>query len=107
MADKVEIGKDTIFASDVLITSENHGMNPESNIPYHAQPLSTGEVTIGQGCWIGEKVSIISGGGVRIGDKCIIAAGAVVTKDIPDYSIAGGIPARVIKRYDFEKHMWQ
>lgn len=46
-------------------------------------------------------------GGVRIGDKCIIAAGAVVTKDIPDYSIAGGIPARVIKRYDFEKHMWQ
>ena len=107
VADKVEIGKDTIFASDVLITSENHGMNPESNSPYHAQPLSTGEVTIGQGCWIGEKVSIISGGGVRIGDKCIIAAGAVVTKDIPDYSIAGGIPARVIKRYDFEKHMWQ
>lgn len=63
VANKVEIGKDTIFASDVLITSENHGMNPESDIPYHAQQLSTGAVTIGQGCWIGEKVSIISGGG--------------------------------------------
>lgn len=44
--------------------------------------------------------------GVTIGKKCVIGAGAIVTKDIPDYSIAVGNPARVIKEYDFEEHEW-
>lgn len=53
------------------------------------------KVTIGNDVWIGQRVMIMPG--VTIGDGCIIAAGAVVTKDIPPYSIAGGVPARVLK----------
>lgn len=104
VADKVRIGKNTILASNVLITSENHGINPEIETPYYEQPLSVGPVTIGEGCWIGEKVIILPN--VSIGKKCVIGAGTIVTKSIPDYSIVVGTPARIIKKYNFEKHEW-
>lgn len=104
VADEIIIGKNTIIASNVLITTENHGMNPEEDIPYHEQILNTGSVNIGEGCWIGEGVKILPN--VNIGKKCIIAAGAIVTKNVPDYSIAIGTPAKVIKQYDFNKHKW-
>ena len=56
-------------------------------------------VNIGSDCWIGESVSLISG--ITIGDGAVILAGAIVTKDIPPYAIAGGIPAKILKyRYD-------
>ena len=93
-----------MIASNVLISSENHGINPELNIPYMRQNLTSNSVSIGDGCWIGEKVIILPG--VDIGKKSIVGAGAVVTKSIPDYSIAVGNPARVIKRYDFTKNSW-
>jgi maltose O-acetyltransferase len=51
-------------------------------------------VTIGNDVWIGDRVTILPG--VTIGDGCIISAGAVVTHDVPEYSIAAGVPARVI-----------
>lgn len=104
VADKINIGRNTILASNVLITTENHGMDPEIDIPYYEQQLTVGPVSIGEGCWIGEKVIILPN--VKVGKKCIIAAGSIVTKDIPDYSIAVGAPAKVIKKYDFEKHTW-
>lgn len=104
VADKVSIGKDTILASNVSIISENHGTNPESETPYHAQPLHTAPVLIGQGCWIGQNVSILPG--VTIGDKCVIGSNSVVTKDIASYSLAVGCPARTIKTYDFTLHKW-
>lgn len=62
------------------------------------------ELKIGEGSWIGTHCSII--GDVHIGKHCVIGANSVVTKDIPDYSVAVGIPAKVIKRYDFEKECW-
>lgn len=46
-------------------------------------------------------------GKVRIGKHCVISANSVVTKDIPDYSVAAGIPCKVIKQYDFEKEEWK
>ncbi len=101
----ISIGNDVLIASHVLITSENHGMNPEREVSYMNQPLECKDVFIGDGCWIGEKVSIMPG--VSIGKKCIIGANSVVTKSIPDYSIAAGIPARVIKTYNFETHRWE
>ncbi len=104
-ASSVTIGNDVLFASHVMISSENHGMNPESEESYMAQPLETKPVNIGDGCWIGEKVCILPG--VNIGKKCIIGAGSVVTKSIPDYSIAVGNPAKVIKKYNFETHNWE
>lgn len=102
---KIVIGNNVLFASNVLVTNENHGINPESFVPYMSQPLSARDVSIGSGCWIGEKVCILSG--VSIGEKCIIGAGAIVTKSIPSYSIAAGNPARVLKVYNFETKKWE
>lgn len=99
------IGHDTIFAGGCLVTTENHGINPISDLPYHAQPLTSAPVVIGNGCWIGQNVCVLPG--VKIGCKCIIGSNAVVNKDIPDYSIAVGVPARVIKTYNFEKCKWE
>lgn len=93
-----------LMASDILITTESHGMDPENEVYYMDQPLTVAPVHIKSGCWIGEKAVIMPG--VTIGKKCIIGAGSIVTKDIPDYSIAVGNPAKVIKQYDFEIHEW-
>ena len=101
----IKIGNAVLVASNVLITSENHGIDPEDDLPYMDQMLSGKDVYIGDGCWIGEKVCILPG--VTIGEKCIIGAGAVVTKSIPSYCIAVGNPARVIKKYNFKNHKWE
>jgi len=104
-AGKIVIGNRVLIASNVLITSENHGMDPESDIDYMDQPLTSKPVEIGDGCWIGQNVCILPG--VKIGKKAIIAAGSIVTKDVPEYCIAAGNPARIIKKYDFETHRWE
>ena len=94
MRGKVEIGSNTIFGPNVSIHAENHNF---SNIdkPIKLQGATRKGVKIGEDCWIGSKVVILDG--VTIGSHSIIAAGAVVTKDIPEYCIAGGVPAKVIK----------
>lgn len=104
-ASSVTLGDDVLIASHVLISSENHGVNPESEIPYMNQSLISKAVSIGDGCWIGENVCILPG--VSIGKKCIIGAGSIVTKSIPDYCTAVGNPARVIKKYNFNTHRWE
>lgn len=101
----INIGNNVLVASNVLVTNENHGMNPETEVPYMAQKLSAKTVEIGDGCWIGEKVCILSG--VSIGEKTIIGAGSVITKSIPSYSIVAGNPAKVLKQYNFRKKRWE
>lgn len=103
-ASKILIGNSVLIASNVLISSENHGMNPESDIPYMDQDLIARDVVIKDGAWIGQNVCILPG--VTIGEKSIIGAGSIVTKSIPDYCIAAGNPAKVIKKYDFSSHKW-
>ena len=71
---------------------------------YSFQPLKTESVYIGKGTWIGEKVCILPG--VHIGEKSIIAAGSIVTHDVPDYVIAAGNPAKIIKKWDWENNEW-
>lgn len=104
-ASSVTLGNDVLIASHVLISSENHGIDPETDTPYMNQSLRSTPVSIGDGCWIGEKACILPG--VKIGKKCIIGANSVVTKSIPDYSIAVGNPAKVIKKYNFMNHQWE
>lgn len=101
----IYIGSNSLIASDVLITSENHGSNIEQSNNYGKLPLVAKPVSIGEGCWIGEKVSIMPG--VSLGKRCIVAANAVVTKSVPDYCMVAGIPARIIKKYNFETHGWE
>lgn len=103
--DPIIIEDRVLIASNVLVSSENHGIDPESNKSYMEQNLTGNAVRIGKGSWIGEKAIILPG--VIIGEKCIIGAGSVVTKSVPDFSIAVGNPAKVIKKYDFKNHVWE
>ena len=104
-ADQIVIEDHVLMASYITITSENHGMNPESSIYYMHQPLSTGKVQIENGAWIGEKVIILPG--VTIGKKSIVAAGAVITRDVPPYTIVAGNPAKPIKQFNFNTKTWE
>ena len=99
------IENDALIAQGVMITDLNHGINPESKINYECQPYSIKDVRIGDGTWIGQNAIILPG--VSIGKKCVIGAGSVVTKSIPSYCIAVGNPAKVIKKYSFEKSKWE
>lgn len=103
--DNIIIEENVLIASYVTITSENHGISLVSELPYSKQPLESKPIKIGKGCWIGEKVTILPG--VSIGEKSIIGTGSVVTKSIDNYSIAVGNPAKVIKKYNFQKMEWE
>ena len=92
MRGKVTIG-DNIHA-------ENHNFS-DLDKPIRKQGATRKGVTIGNDCWIGSKAVILDG--VKIGNHAIIAAGAVVTKDVPNYAIVGGVPAKVIKLRKEEK----
>lgn len=101
----VRIDDYALLASNVCILDYNHCLSPE-NKSYLEGPLesSAGGVRLKEGCWICNNVIILPG--VTIGKKSIIAAGSVVTHDVPDYTIAGGNPARILKRYDDQLKEW-
>lgn len=100
----INIGDNVLIASNVMITSENHGIDPLASISYADTPLSGKSVIIGDGCWLGEKVMIMPG--VTLGKRCIVAAGAVVTKSYPDYTMIAGVPAKIIKQFDLVRNAW-
>lgn len=104
-ANEVTIGDNAMFASYCFVSDENHGMDLSSGVRYECQPIEFSSVHIGKNCWIGEKAMIMPG--VTIGDNTIIGAGSVVTKSIPENSIAVGNPAKVIKKYNFETNQWE
>lgn len=88
LGDSVRIGAHT------SILAFNHGMaDPELEV--HRQPITEKGISIGNDVWIGSNVVIVDG--VTVGDKAVIAAGAVVTKDVPAGAVVGGNPARLIK----------
>lgn len=103
--ESIMIGDNVLIASHVSIFSENHGMEVESELSYAEQPLQCKQTHIDEGCWIGENVVILPG--VKIGKKCVIGAGSIVTHDIPDYCKVAGNPAKIISKYNFEKHRWE
>ncbi len=91
----VTIGHHTLIAMHCRILSSNH-MIPDINTLIRSQPNIPLPVKIGSDVWLGAGVTVL--GGVTIGDGCVVGAGAVVTKDLPPYSVAVGIPAKVIKQ---------
>ncbi|WP_173569903.1 acyltransferase [Acetobacter conturbans] len=94
VAGPIRIGSDTMIANNVSIFGFNHGTKPTETMK--SQPCFARGVVVGDDCWIGANVSIVDG--VIIGDHSIVAAGAVVTTDVPPWSVVGGVPARIIKR---------
>ena len=104
-AREVIVEDNVLIAPEVFITDHNHGMNPEIEEGYAKQDLVVKPVRIGDGTWIGQRACILPG--VTIGRHCIIGAGSVCTRSIPDYSMAVGVPARIIKQWDTNKKQWQ
>lgn len=103
-ANTITIGDGTLMGVNAFICDNSHGANiwEERNTPpARRQLVSKGPVTIGRNVWIGRNVCILSG--VTIGDGAIIGANAVVTKSIPAYSIAAGIPAKIIRTINNDK----
>lgn len=100
---RVVIEKDVLIADKVYISDNLHEYK-DIHIPVSQQPVVfKGDVVIKEGVWIGENVSII---GACIGRNSVVTANSVVTKDIPDYSVCAGVPAKVIKKYCFERNEW-
>lgn len=94
-AGEVNIGRNVMMGPWCIIYTTNHAFN-RTDIPMIQQGLSAPQsVTIGDDVWIGARVIILPG--VKIGNGVIIGAGAVVTKDVPNYAIVGGNPATVLK----------
>ena len=95
--------KDVLTANNIYITDNLHEYC-DIHTPIMDQPIKQLKpVVIGSGRWIGENVSII---GASIGKNSVIGANSVVTHDIPDYCVAVGAPAKIIKRYDHETKSW-
>ena len=100
----VKIGKNVLISDKVYISDNLHEYK-DIDIPIKKQKIiNKSIVSIGDNSWLGENSCII---GASIGKHCVIGANSVVLSDIPDYSIAVGTPARVIKRYNRDKNIWE
>lgn len=91
----ISLGSDVMMGPEVVIYTSGHA-HDRIDIPMRLQGASEIKpVSIGNDVWIGRRVMIMPG--VTIGNGVIIGAGAVVTKDVPDYAVVGGVPARILR----------
>lgn len=86
----IEIGDGCLIGQQVVIATLNHDLNPA-----HRKDMLPKPVKIGKNVWVGAHATILPG--VTVGDNAVIAAGAVVTKDVPANTVVGGVPAKIIK----------
>jgi acetyltransferase-like isoleucine patch superfamily enzyme len=91
---RIEIGSNNMFGPAVYITDSNHVMDPARWVTETG--MDVGHVTIGDGCWFGTRAVILKG--VELGDRCVVAAGAVVTRSFPAGSVIGGVPAVLLRK---------
>ena len=91
----VEIGSNVNLAQGIVVTALNHNFT-DCTKRIDEQGVSTTKVTIGNDVWIGANATVLPG--VTIGNHCVVAAGAVVTKDVTSYSLVGGVPAKILKK---------
>ncbi|HIR99457.1 MAG TPA: sugar O-acetyltransferase [Candidatus Coproplasma avistercoris] len=87
----IELGDGCMIGHQVVIATLNHDLMPERRAS-----MIPAKVTLGRNVWVGAHATILPG--VTIGDNSVVAAGAVVTKDVPANCVAAGVPARVVKR---------
>lgn len=90
----ISIGNDCLIAMGCKIVSANHSYEYGTNI--NKQKNNIEPIVIGNDVWLGADVKVLAG--VTIGDGCVVAAGSVVTKSIPAYSVVAGVPAKIIKQ---------
>ena len=101
---RIDIKDNVAMADKVYITDNAHNYEDINTLMKEQEILDFGPVVIGENTWLGENSCIM---GASIGKHCVIGVNTVVTSDIPDYSIAVGSPARVIKQYNFETKKWE
>ena len=89
----IHIGRDALLANDVQLICGNHTF-AHRDLPIRAQPVAGAPIVIEDDVWLGASVIVL--GGTTIGKGCVVGAGAIVTRSLPPYSIAMGIPARVV-----------
>lgn len=92
----IVIGDGVLIGHNVVIATINHGLDPKEERKNHYAP-----VAIGNHAWIGSNATILPG--VTVGEWAVVAAGAVVTKDVEPYAVVGGVPAKVIKHIARER----
>jgi acetyltransferase-like isoleucine patch superfamily enzyme len=102
--DRVHIGPKVLTADRVFITDHGHEFADPTKPIVEQGIISRGPVVIGSGSWLGENVAVIS---CRIGKNCVIGANSVVLDDIPDFSVAVGAPARVVRRFNPQSNCWE
>lgn len=100
----VSIGDDVRLAQNVVVTALNHNYQDVSK-PISEQGVNTEQVYIGDETWIGANAVILPG--IFIGKHCIVAAGSIVTRNVPSFSVVAGNPARIIKQYNKDKGEWE
>lgn len=94
----ITIGDGSLIGHNVVLATINHDLDPENERKNHYKPIQ-----IGAHVWIGSNVTILPG--VSIGDWAVVAAGAVVTRNVPALTVVGGIPAKVLKRIQSNKEV--
>lgn len=94
----IEIGDNLLTGRNVMITDNSHGTFEQVQLeisPLDRPLVSKGKVVIGKNVWLGANVSVMPD--VTIGDGAIVAANSAVTKDVPPFTMVGGVPAKIIK----------
>lgn len=108
---RIEIGDNCLFGSGVYISDHNHGSYKGAEQSHPDEPprvrklVSHGPVVIGANVWIGDNVTIV--GPVQIGDGVVVGANSMVTRDVPDNVIVGGVPAKILKKFNFTNDKWE
>lgn len=100
----VIIGNDVMLAQNIVLSGLNHPYE-DITVPISRQKVTTKEIKVEDEVWIGAN-SVITAG-VTIGKHAVVAAGSVVTKDVPAYSVAAGNPARILKKYNPSTKNWE
>jgi acetyltransferase-like isoleucine patch superfamily enzyme len=101
---RVVLGANVLTASGVYISDNLHSYD-DVDQPVLAQPIrQLKDTEIGDGSWLGHNVCIY---GVRIGRNCVVGANSVVTRDLPDFCVAVGAPARIVRRFDPATGEWR
>lgn len=101
---RVVLGAKVLTANNVYISDNLHGYRDPGTAVLDQPVQQIGDVEIGDGSWLGHNVCVL---GAKIGRHCVVGANAVVTRDLPDFSIATGAPAVIIRRYDADSATWR
>ena len=105
---RIHLERGVAIAQSVIIQDHNHAYEDISKPALEQGITEGGRIRIGQGTWVGHGAAILCPRGeLTIGRNCVIAANSMVMRSIPDYSVAAGYPATILRQYDPERRVWR